>query len=165
MQEIMKVNNILEINYTCRGYCTLPYPNHPKGCPNFNKAIECPPKSKKIKDVFDIDKDMFFVIEKFNLKEHILKMKNKHPHWSNLQCRNLLYWQGKVRKQLKDKTEQFINFNKNKMIYTLLPEAMGVMVINTASKLGIPIEKTPIDTVFKIALAGYPLYDDYKDVV
>ena len=41
------------------------------------------------------------------------------------------------------------------MIYTLLPEAMGVMVINTALKLGIPIEKTPINKVFKIALVGY----------
>jgi len=36
-----------------------------------------------------------------------------------------------------------------------LPEAMGVMVINTALKLGIPIEKTPINKVFKIALVGY----------
>lgn len=156
MQEIYKVNGIIIIDYDCRNFCTIPYPNHPKGCPNFNKNKECPPKVGFVEDIFDFDKDLFFVIEEFGLRAHMTLMKEKHPHWSVLQCRNLLYWQGGVRKKLKDKVKGFI---KPDMIYTLLPEAMGVMVIDTAVKLGIPIEKTPENKVFKIALVGYPVVD------
>jgi hypothetical protein len=25
--------------------CRLPYPNHPKGCPNYGKRALCPPKA------------------------------------------------------------------------------------------------------------------------
>jgi len=157
MQEVMKVNEVLEINYACRGYCKLPYPNHSKGCPNYNKNPECPPKVKRIEDVFDMNKDMFFIIEEFNLREHVEKMKIKHPYWSKLQLRNLLYWQGTVRKHLKEKVIYFIQHHDINMIYTLLPEAMGVMVINTVLKLGIPIERIPVNKVFKIALVGYPI--------
>jgi len=150
---IHKVNGILEINHVCRGYCKLPYPNHTEGCPNFNKNIECPPKSSVVEDVFDLNRELFFVVEEFNLKEHITHMKFNHPPWTELQLRNLLYWQGGVRKRLKEKVEQFMQHD---MIYTLLPESMGVMVINTALKLRIPIERNPKEKVFKIALVGYP---------
>lgn len=82
-------------------------------------------------------------------------MREKHPDWSLIQLKNLLYWQGGVRKKLKDKVEKFIMEVDDDMIYTLLPEAMGVMVINTTLKLGIPIEKNPEKRVFKISLVGY----------
>lgn len=153
---ILKVNDVLEIDYKCRGYCTIPYHGHPRGCPNFNNHEQCPPKVKLIKDVFDLNMDLFFIVEEFDLKIHVDKMKLKHSDWTPIQLKNLLYWQGGVRKRLKEKTEEFIKDRRNGvMIYTLLPEAMGVMVINTALKLGIPIEKTPINKVFKIALVGY----------
>lgn len=154
---IYKVNGILEIDYKCRGYCTIPYHGHPRGCPNFGIHEQCPPKVKLVKDIFDLKKELFFVVEEFDLKEHTDYMKTKHPNWTPIQLKNLLYWQGGVRKRLKEKTERFIKENGNVMIYTLLPEAMGVMVINTARKLGIPIEKTPMNKVFKIALVGYVL--------
>ncbi len=161
MQEVYKVNNVLETNYVCRGYCKLPYYGHPKGCPNFNKNPNCPPKVQLVKDVFDlINHDVFFIIEEFDLKNHVEKMKLKHPDWTPIQLKNLLYWQGGVRKRLKEKTEIFIKKTDSNMIYTLLPEAMGVMVINTALKLDIPIEKNPINKVFKIALVGYLLNYD-----
>jgi len=157
---IYKVNGILEVNYMCRGYCKLPYSNHPKGCPNFNKSPECPPKSSMVEDVFDLNREMFFVVEEFNLKEHVAQMKLNHPRWTELQLRNLLYWQGGVRKRLKEKAEQFMQHD---MIYTLLPESMGVMVINTALKLGIPIETKPKEKVFKIALVGYPKIEQHNN--
>jgi len=153
------VSKILEIDYKCRGYCTIPYHGHKKGCPNYNNHEECPPKVKLLKDVFDLDRRMFFVVEEFNLKEHVDRMRIKHPDWSEFQLKSLLYWQNGVRKNLKLKTEKFIERYKVKygdnLNYTLLPEAMGVMVINTALKLGIPIERTPVNKVFKIALVGY----------
>jgi len=155
MQEIYKVNNIIEINYNCRNYCKIPYQNHKNGCPNFNKHIECPPNSKLVEQVFDFNKDLFFIIEEFDLKSHVNYMRQKHPEWTNAQLKNLLYWQSGVRKRLKNKVKSFIN-NKD-MIYTLLPESMGIMVINTAIKLNIPIEKDPVNKIYKIALVGYKL--------
>lgn len=152
---IYKINEILEIDHRCRGYCTKPYPGHPKGCPNFFKHSECPPKIDVVENIFDLNKDLFFIIEEFDLKTHTEKMKLKHPEWSSSQLKNLLYWQGGVRKKLKEKTIKFIQEKDNSMIYTLLPEAMGVMVINTALKLGIPIEIRPKNKVIKIALVGY----------
>ena len=162
MQEFYLVNGFLKVNHKCRGYCTIPYPNHPKGCPNFGKHDECPPKAPLVEDVFDFDEKMFFIIEEFNLKAHVEKMKTKHPHWTPRQCKNLLYWQGGVRKRLREKTQNFITWNDPCMIYTLLPEAMGVMVIDTALAVGIPIEKTPENKVFKISLVGYPYKKPFK---
>ena len=153
---IYRVNEILEVDYACRSYCTNPYPNHPKGCPNFGKHKECPPQAPLVRDVFDFNKELLFITEEFNLSAHVEKMQRKHPHWSMRQCKNLLYWQGGVRKRLKEKTEEYIENGRRGQIYTLIPEAMGVMVINTAIKAGIPIEKTPNFRVVKIALVGYP---------
>src|SRR3989304_8595156 len=95
-----KVNDIIEINYASRGYCKLPYRSHPNGCPNFGKHDECPPKVKLFKDIFDANKDLYFIVEEFNLNEHIKSMKIKYPNWSIYQQKNLLYWQGGVRHRL-----------------------------------------------------------------
>ncbi len=157
MQEIIKVNDKLIINYGCRNFCKIPYHGHKKGCSNFNKFELCPPKICLIENFVDLNKDIWFIVEEFNLKDHVDKMRIKHPEWSYIQLKNLLYWQNGVRKNLKNKTIKFINnhLDKDKLVYTLLPEAMGVMVIDTASLLGIPIEKIPINKVFKISLIGY----------
>lgn len=153
---IHRVNDILEINHNCRNYCKAPYPNHPNGCPNYNVSEQCPPKISLVENIFDLSKDLYFVVEEFDLKTHVESMRLKHPDWSDLQLKNLLYWQNGVRKKLKYKTLAFIGETDPEMIFTLLPEAMGVMVINTALKLQIPIERNPASRVFKIALVGYP---------
>ncbi len=157
MQEIIKVNDIIEINPKVRGFCKFPYHGHKNGCPNFNNHDLCPPKIKTLENYFILNKDLFFIIEEFDLKSHIEKMKQKHPNWTTLQLRNLLYWQNSVRKNLKNKVENFINnhVDRNKLTYTLLPEAMGVDVFSTVTKLDIPIERNPINRIFKIALVGY----------
>ncbi len=155
---IYKVDKLI-IDHKCRGYCKLPYHGHKNGCPNFGKHPECPPNVKTVEEIFDLSKDLFFITEEFDLKSHVEKMKSKHSNWSPTQCKNLLYWQGGVRKRLKEQTEMFVNnplwVEGHKLIYTLLPEAMGVMVIDTALDLGIPIERQPINKVIKIALIGY----------
>lgn len=154
---IYKVNNIIVIDLKVRGYCKFPYHGHKDGCPNFNVHNECPPKIKTVDNYFDFSKDLFFIVTEFDLKSHIEKMRQKHPEWTLLQLRNLLYWQGGVRKILREKTELFINnhIDKNKLTYTLLPEAMGIDVFSTVNKIGIPIERNPINKIFKIALVGY----------
>ncbi len=87
-------------------------------------------------------------------------MKEKHPEWSDRQARCCLYWQGSVRKQLREETKKFAD--KNGMVYTLIPEAMGVNVIATARKLGVPIKAKPDDMIYKIALVGYSKRNDDK---
>lgn len=154
---IYKVNDILVIDLKVRGYCKFPYHGHKNGCPNFNMHEECPPKIKTVDNYFDLTKDLFFIIIEFNLKNHIEKMKQKHPEWTFIQLKNLLYWQNGVRKDLRNMVENFINNHKdrNLLIYTLLPEAMGIDVFSTINKIGIPIERNPINKIFKIALVGY----------
>jgi len=47
------------IDYSVRGLCAKSYPNHPKGCPNFNKRKECPPKAKLIDQIFRFRKNPY----------------------------------------------------------------------------------------------------------
>lgn len=151
----------IRIDHKCRGFCKLAYPGHKDGCPNFGKNEECPPKVDTVEKIFDLNKDLFFVVQPFDLKSHMDRMKIKHPNWSEAQLKNLLYWQGGVRKKLKEKAEEFIQDRSNgAMIYTLLPEAMGVMVIDTAREHELQIEKNPMEWIYKIALVGYPKHSN-----
>jgi len=143
----------LVIDYRAREWCLLPYPNHPKGCPNYNHKEECPPLAPVIEDFIDLKKKKWFVVAKFNLQEHANNLKAKHSDWSDKQARCVLYWQGSVRKQLTDVCKKITLHTP--LVFTLIPEAMGVQVIKTAKKLNIPIKTRPKVFVHKIALIGY----------
>jgi len=150
---IIKVNNKLCIDLRAREWCKLPYPNHSKGCPCYGKKDTCPPKIKIVGEIFNLNKDLWFVIEKFDLKVHAVRMKQKHPNWSDKQCKCVLYWQAGVRKKLRILTEEFV---KDKdYIWTNCPEAMGVNVFKTFHKLGLVMKRNP-DIVNKVALVGFP---------
>ena len=141
-------------------WCQLPYPNHKKGCPNYNKSERCPPKSKKVDEVFDLNKSHWFLLYRFDIGIHAENMKIKHPKWSKKQCRCVLYWQNKIRKKLK---EMYIEMKKKEpeLIYTDIPEAMGINVIYTIKKnFSIPIDVKPDDIIFKVSLVGYPIKKD-----
>src|SRR3989344_5459104 len=79
-------------------WCRLPYPNHKKGCPNYNKK-DCPPKAAFFKNI--IKSPFKLVAVNFNLEEHAKRMKEKHHDWSDKQARCVLYWQKGVDKKLK----------------------------------------------------------------
>lgn len=155
-EKIIEVTGKLVIDYRAMEWCKLPYPGHKKGCPNYGKRPECPPQAPKVEDWIDLNKPHYFIVVKFNMAAHVKKMKSRHPEWSVRQTRNPRHWQGTVRKRLKEAVNEFINKESRKLVFTLLPEAMGVHVIITAKKLEIPIKTRPIDTVYKIVLAGYP---------
>jgi hypothetical protein len=89
------------------------------------------------------------IIETFDLKAHAEKMKAKHPHWSERQCRNPLYWQGGVRKRLREKAEKL-----NGDIILDIPEACGVEVFETMKLVGINLERKP-DIVKKVMFVGW----------
>ncbi len=134
-----------------RSYCKLSYPGHPKGCPMFGKRPECPPQAPIFYKHFNKDKPFTAIIVEFNLKNHAMNMKLRHPEWTDKQCRNPLYWQNGVRTVLKFQCKITIKSDED---YTLIPEAMGINVIETMKQIGIDIEFPVKDIVRKVAIIG-----------
>ena len=155
MDDVIEVTGQLVITPRARDWCKLPYPGHPNGCPNNGQRPCCPPTAPMVDAFIDLEQPHWFVIERFNLKDHKERMLFTHTDWSDRQAKCVLYWQGTVKKRLREKTETFIQTHPG-AVYTLLPEAMGVNVIVTARRLGIPIEIKPENFVHKISLVGYP---------
>jgi len=133
-------------------WCKLPYPNHPKGCPNFNKKKSCPPNSKFFKAL--VEPPYFLVIQPFDIGAHIRNMKERHPEWSERQCRNLLYWQKGVVKRLKEKAEIFMKYRNEDLMLLEVPEANGVDLFKTCEKVNIFLERNPKNIVRKIMIIG-----------
>jgi len=136
--------------------CGLPYPGHPKGCPNFNKNKKgCPYTTPLINEIVDITKPIYLVGIDFDLEAYEKKMKKKHPNWTNRQCRNVLYWQSKHKKELKKLLLNFIKpFDKN-LFTTMKPEAYGVNMCATVRQIGIKLDwHYPLKHVWRIALIG-----------
>ena len=150
---IIDITGTMAIDYNVRDWCRFPYPDHPKGCPNWNKKDICPPKVKHVPDVFDLSKQHWFIIIEFDLGAHVQRMAKLHDEWSERQCRCLLYWQKGVIKKLEEYCLQYIRFHAQ-MIYTLCPEGMGINVFRTAHRHGIMIRKNPKKTIHKVALIG-----------
>ena len=142
----------------------MPYPDHPKGCPNYGKRKECPPTAPLVQDYIDLEQPHWFIIQKYDLNAHVQRMKVKHPHWSDRQARCVLYWQGAVKGMLSKACKQFIKEHPG-LISTLIPEAMGVNVIATAIRMGIPIKARPDGTIYKIALVGHPPIQPQKSLL
>lgn len=92
----------------------------------------------------------------FDLIHHSEKMRKRHPQWTDRQLKCCLYWQNGVRNRLKKQCETFSGYSSG-LIYTLIPEAMGVNVFRTAYKNGIVLRRNP-EIVYKIAFIGYRLY-------
>ncbi len=154
--EIEINRNQLRINYKAREWCLLPYPDHPKGWPNFGRHQTCPPTAPLVENFIDLQKQLYLIIVEFDLGLHIRKMIQKHQGWSERQAKCVLYWQSGVNAQLESECNLF-RWSHLGVVTTRCPEAMGVNVIATAGLVGLPIKVKPSDTVYKIALAGKPL--------
>jgi len=121
-------------------WCRLPYPGHPKGCPNFNKNPRCPPKIGHVRRHFELCDELYLVLYEFDLAAHEERMRALHPDWSEKQLRCVLYWQPKSRKQLKERARlAMFKLDLNQVTYC--PEGMGVNVYVTARLAGLKLEK------------------------
>lgn len=133
-------------------WCCLPYPNHPKGCPNFPKCRDKYPDFKTLEGY-----KWYAIVEEFDLKAHAERMKKKHPNWTPRQCRNPLYWQNGVRKKLRERAIKFCEEKKflgdNFSILLEVPEASGIDVFATMEKVGLKLERYP-NIVRKIIFVG-----------
>ena len=145
-----------------RDLCTAPYPNHPKGCPNFGKRDTCPPRCKLLSEVLNLNEDVWALWATFDIGSHIEKMRRLHPSWSKRQLVCCLYWQGTVRKFLRVESERWLAEymadtpqEKGKFIILTCPEATGVNVTQTMADIGIDLEWPPEHVTRMIYLAGY----------
>jgi len=129
-------------------WCRLPYPDHPRGCPNFP---QCPSRYPDFKTLQGYK--WFLIIEEFDLASHAEKMKEKHPEWTDRQCRNLLYWQNGVRSRLEVKAKAFYRPLLGDILLEI-PEACGVNMFETMSKAGITLQRKHPNYIVKGILVG-----------
>lgn len=145
------------IDYSVRGLCQQPYPNHPKGCPNYDKRATCPPQAPLLGQVLDLQHPIYLVYNRFDLASHVRRMFEKHENWSQRQLECCLYWQGTARKQLKRglarAREELYRHHLNWVTLTV-PEACGVNVSATMLQLGIELEWPPRQYAYQVALIG-----------
>lgn len=159
----VKKENIIFTEKT-RLWCQLPYPNHPKGCPNYDKNILCPPNATYM-DYLVIDYSYFYLVYAlFKLKAQRERMLLLHPNWSERQANCVLYWQTSVKKILKERIQEIISNNQKKKIYVLScgsgfkfrdlnqkkvysMEAVGINVLKTLENAGINYEIKPKNNV------------------
>lgn len=136
-------------------WCQLPYPNHPKGCPYYDNKVGCPPNQPPILDMLNVNKPKYFIYSEFDVLSHMKRMKGKHPHWTKRQQRNVLYWQPKNRKILRQRVEeqrQVYGFD----LILYVPEAHGVNIYATAYKNGLTLQKIcRLEICKHVALVGF----------
>lgn len=131
--------------------CRLPYPNHPHGCPNFNRKESCPPNAKCFSKLVSFP--LFLIGVRFDLEKHVEKMRIKHPRWSERQLTCLLYWQNRVDKLLREECNKIVSKHPD-YVAVYKPEANGVNVFATCRNLDIILERNPKKYVWKIAIIG-----------
>lgn len=146
-----------------RDWCKMPYPDHPHGCPNYDKKDICPPKVCMVDEYFDTDKPVGFVVTEFDLGAHVQKMLEKHPEWTMRQARCVLYWQSRARKVLKEATDEALSTSEFDLA-SYCPEAMGVNLFRTMRNVGVTLKKNPTSIVYKINMVGHsPNKRDVED--
>lgn len=139
-----------------RDLCCKPYPNHKRGCPNYDKKEGCPPSAPLITETLDFSDPIYAIYNVFDFGAHVEKMRAKHPDWSQRQLECCLYWQGTARKQLRAEIRTFLG-NHSYARVVMCPEAQGVDVTATMKEVGIELEWPPKTVAYQIVLAGAAL--------
>lgn len=137
-------------------WCGLPYPGHPKGCPNFgNQPDRCPPHVPYITEIFDLSKPMWLAFSEFDLSDHIKSMRIKHPTWSEPRLRCVLYWQSRSKNQMKTRAKALMKHVEADCVH-YMAEAIGVQMYRTAFSNDIVLERIRDITICKhIAMIGF----------
>lgn len=153
------------VDLSVRDLCTRPYPNHPKGCPNWNKKKGCPPNCPCITQTLDLDKTVWAIYNVFDFGAHVARMRAKHPEWSDRQVECCLYWQGTARKQLRSRVKDFNTLVQmaglgREIVIVQCPEAQGVNVTQTLLEAGIVLEWPPVIKTHQVVLAGTRLKNE-----
>lgn len=138
------------IDYKVIALCRQTYHGHPKGCPNWG-IDRCPPKVGLFDKVYDTTQPVYAVVNDYDLGAHMQRMKAKHPHWTDRQLRNVLYWQQTARKQLEAKIRHELETGFTGYTAERCPEGMGVHVTRTLENAGITLEWPPMQFARQVA--------------
>lgn len=137
-------------------WCTLPYPRHPNGCPNFGKRESCPPLAPYFLDLFK--PEVYVAFMRFNFEEFLERKRQLHPDWTTKALRNPRHFQGHLDSKLKGFVISKLNepdFESFRAVYN--PEAMGVNIHLTARRAGIELEWPPRKNMYRIAIIAQPM--------
>jgi hypothetical protein len=105
--------------------------------------------------VFDLTGDFLAVCVAFNLEMQRDRMSRLHPDWSEKRCECVLYWQGGVKKLLKQECELELRKLGPEYGVAYTPEAMGVRMTETMANAGLELDwNWPLKIIYKIALIG-----------
>lgn len=140
-----------------RYLCQRRYSGHPRGCPNYGKKAGCPPKAPLFYDVLDAQRPIYAIWNDFALGEHIARMREKHPSWSERQLACCLYWQPRARLYLRRHVHYFLLSGEGKMRVLWCPEAAGINVTATMRRAGVELEWPPRKIAYQVVLVGFPV--------
>jgi len=136
-------------------WCTLPYPDHPDGCPNFLLRSDCAPNAPYFFDVYD--KDVFVASLDFDFAEYMEAKRTIHPEWTEKALRNSRHWQNHLRAELRNNIVRELEHPELASYVPIYnPEAMGVNVHLTCQRVGISLEWPPQQHMYRIALLAQP---------
>lgn len=165
--EIRRIDrSTIIMNPVVRQWCCLPYPHHPKGCPNYGGNPLCPPKAPYRPDILRKYDEFHIATIQFDICKYVELRKQSRPDDSDAQLRNLWHWQHAVKRRLRDaiKSSQ-IKFRevflsgagaegKQSM------ESAGVFVFATLQRNGIKFDRKARDSIVLVALlCGYKQLD------
>lgn len=103
-------------------WCEMSYPRHPHGCPN---VPGCRYYRWFLPQQLRKKSRLFLVWIEFDLDAQAIRMKAKHPTWTEAQCRNLLYWQKTVRRDLREGVRRKFRVSRNAIKNYLYEGAEG----------------------------------------
>jgi hypothetical protein len=137
-------------------WCTLPYPGHKNGCPNFGKHNDCPPQAPYFLDVYKPEVHVAFM--RFDFGDFLERKRRIHPDWTERALRNPWHFQGHLDSKLRNfvKAELDNPMLKNFVVVSS-PEAMGVNMHMTARRTEVELEWPPMKQMYRVALIALPL--------
>jgi predicted metal-binding protein len=137
-------------------WCTLPYPKHKNGCPNYGHRVTCPPQVGYFLDMFH--PEVYLALLRFDFKEYLSEKKRLHPDWTERAIRNPFHFQTHLRAELSKSTEALLSkpeYQNYKCLYNA--EGMGVNLHLTSRLVGVELEWPPKDNMYRIAILAKPL--------
>jgi hypothetical protein len=108
------------------------------------------------RDLVDLTRPGWAVYNVFALGDHVKKMREKHPSWTDRQLKNCLYWQAGARKSLRHEIKEFLCEHKD-LVLLGCPEANGINVTATMSAAGVCLEWPPEETAHQVVMFGHGL--------
>ncbi len=120
---------------TIREWCALPYPAHPRGCPN-TEDCWCFENNHISREVHGAKRVHLAWVE-FDIDSYEERMREGHPKWTKKQCRNLLYWQRGLRARLKKSIKS--RFGED-AAFRLCGEGGGINFYRTMRRLGVRLD-------------------------